>query len=130
MSVSDYSNIIPHARKGIIPRNTGSITTSGITYRITGMLVINNKKDKQEGILIHLQITNPADSIVYDKMTLFLDKHDCAHLAKTTNSGRKYWTRFRLPKMFEQTSAYCKTCGRQTPHNKIAGKWKCILHDW
>lgn len=37
-------------------------------------------------------------------MTIFIDKRDAAHIAKTTQEGRRFWKRFRLPKMTEQKS--------------------------
>lgn len=69
-----------------------------ITYRVSGMSVINDPKDtKQEGILIYMR---PLKSEVSDvPLTVFLDKRDCAHIAKTTEEGRRFWKRFRLPKM-------------------------------
>jgi len=68
-----------------------------MTYRITGMSVINDPKDtKQEGIMIYLR-TKEGGKL----RQIFLDKRCCAHLAKTTKEGRKFWKRFRLPKMKE-----------------------------
>lgn len=71
------------------------------TYEITGMSVINDPEDtKQEGILIYMR---PKDQTKTQPMTtIFLDKRDCAHIAKTCNEGRRFWKRFRLPKMVEQ----------------------------
>jgi len=68
------------------------------TYRFTGGSVINDPKDtKQEGIFIHLRrVTDNKE------LEIFIDKRDMAHLAKLTMAGRKYWKRFRLPKMIEQ----------------------------
>jgi hypothetical protein len=75
-----------------------------ITYHVTGMSVINDPKGtKQEGILIYLQITKPSDDrLAHARLTIFLDKHDCAHIAKTTQEGKRFWTRFRLSKMVHQ----------------------------
>ncbi len=78
-----------------------------ITYHITGMSVINDPKDtKQEGILIHMRPLNPKTAaLMLPKdvpLTIFLDKRDCAHIAKTFNEGRHFWKRFRLPKMVKQ----------------------------
>lgn len=69
------------------------------------MSVINDPKDtKQEGLLIHMRMANchgeaPATP---QAITLFLDKYDCARIAKTTQQGKQYWKRFRLPKMVHQ----------------------------
>lgn len=94
-----------------------------ITYKVTGMSTINDAEGtKQEGLLIHLQRWG------FDNIDIFLDKRDCAHIAKTTQEARKFWKPFKLPKMVEQTSKYCLKCGKYTSHNKIAGKWKCIRH--
>jgi hypothetical protein len=35
-------------------------------------------------------------------MDIFLDKHDCVHITKTTQEGRRFWKKFRLPKMVRQ----------------------------
>lgn len=36
------------------------------------------------------------------RLTIFLDKRDCAHIAKTTQESERFWKRFRLPKMVRQ----------------------------
>ena len=70
---------------------------SDITYQVSGMSVINDLKGtKQEGILITLR--NKDDKV----SLMFLDKHCCAHIAKTTKYGRKWWKRFCLPRMVER----------------------------
>lgn len=68
------------------------------TYRFTGGSVINDPKDtKQEGILIHLRrVTDNKE------LELFIGKRDAAHLIWLVKTGRKYWKRFRLPKMIKQ----------------------------
>jgi hypothetical protein len=71
-----------------------------ITYYVTGMSVINDPKDtNQEGILIYMRhdLIDPHSSL-----TIFVDKRDCAHIAKTTQEGRRFWKKFRLPKMVRQ----------------------------
>lgn len=77
-----------------------------ITYEVTGMSVINDPKDtKQEGILFHLRAKNPARAASIgrlEKVDMFMDKRDLAHIASTIRAGRRYWKRFRLPKMIEQ----------------------------
>jgi len=67
------------------------------TYRFTGGSVINSPRSKQEGILIHLRRVTDNKPL-----ELFIDKRDMAHLAKLTRAGRRFWKRFRLPKMIEQ----------------------------
>ena len=74
-----------------------------LTHRVSGMSVINDPKGtKQEGILLHLRRTLENDPLVEQKYTIFLDKRECAHISKMTKTGRKFWTRFRLPKMITQ----------------------------
>ncbi len=72
-----------------------------MTYKVTGMSVINDPKDtKQEGILIHLKaIDFMATAPEFQSLDLFLDKRDVARIAKTVKDGRRFWKRFRLPKM-------------------------------
>jgi hypothetical protein len=71
------------------------------------MSVINDPKDtKQEGIKLHLvkkeiDPTSQRDIFV-GTLEIFLDKRDCAHIAKTTQEGKHFWKRFRLPKMVHQ----------------------------
>ena len=76
-----------------------------ITYEATGMSVINDPKDtKQEGILFHLRAANPAGAASVgrlDKVDMFIDKRNLAHIAKMIKTGRKFWIRFRLPKSVE-----------------------------
>lgn len=77
------------------------------TYHVTGISAINDPKDtKQEGLLIYMRPLTPKTStLILPKdmpLTIFLDKHDCAHIAKATNEGRHFWKRFRLPKMVKQ----------------------------
>jgi len=85
-----------------------------ITYHVTGMSVINDLKGtKQEGILIYMRPVNPILAGITPVFSyinpdperpirIFLDKHDCAHIAKTTKEGRKFWKPFKLPKMKPQ----------------------------
>lgn len=79
-----------------------------ITYHVSGMSVINDPKDtKQEGLLIYLRKIEGGMSKEFGvppapPLSIFLDKRDCAHIAKTFNEGRHFWKRFRLPKMIKQ----------------------------
>ena len=68
------------------------------TYRVSGMSVINDPEHtKQEGLKIYLR------SKVGDKpLEVYLDKRDCARISKATKKGRRWWKRFRMPKMRRQ----------------------------
>jgi len=70
-----------------------------MTYHITGMSVINDLKGSgQEGIILYLR----SKDAIPQQLQIFLPKRDCAHIAKITKAGRKWWKGFRLPKMVEQ----------------------------
>jgi len=70
-----------------------------ITYRLGGMSTINDLKGSgQEGILFYLR--SKTDDKV--KLTLFIDKRDLARISNTIKNGRRWWKRFRLPKMVRQ----------------------------
>ena len=71
---------------------------SNITYTIGGMSVINDLEGSgQEGIILYLRSKEGNKPL-----QIFLPKRSCAHLAKTTKEGRRWWKGFRLPKMKEQ----------------------------
>jgi len=68
-----------------------------MTYRLGGMSVINDLKGtKQEGILFYLRDHNDK------QFTMFISKRDLARISNTIKEGRKWWKRFRLPKMVKQ----------------------------
>jgi len=78
-----------------------------ITYEVTGMSAINDPKDtKQEGILFHFRAVNFKETApIFQKLDMFIDKRDLAHISVMIKTGRKFWKRFRLPKMIEQKSS-------------------------
>lgn len=67
-------------------------------YRFTGGSVINCQdwNPPQEGVLLSLR--DAHDNL----LTVYIDKRDAAHIAGLINAGRKYWKKFKLPKMVEQ----------------------------
>jgi len=64
--------------------------------RYGGGNVINDPP-RQEGVLLYLRDHNNK------LVKVFLDKRDAAHIAKLIQAGRRYWQKFRLPKMVKQT---------------------------
>ena len=71
---------------------------SNITYRLGGMSVINDLEGtKQEGILFYLR--SKEHNL---PLNIFIPKRDLARISNTTKEGRRWWKRFRLPKMVEQ----------------------------
>jgi len=73
-----------------------------ITYRVTGISVINDPKDtKQEGLLLRLRLIDSKGATI-KYITMFIDKRCAAHITKMTKTGRTFWKRFRLPKMIKQ----------------------------
>ena len=71
------------------------------TYRFSGGSVINDLEGtKQVGLLLYFRHKDPNNLV--QELTIFVDKRDCAHIAKLTKAGRKYWKPFRLPKMVKQ----------------------------
>lgn len=65
------------------------------TYHYGGGRVVN-APPHQEGVLLYLKDPNGKE------VRIFLEKRNVCHLAGLIKAGRRYWKRFRLPKMIRQ----------------------------